>query len=136
MKGAFKLGFNKLEDSNSVLSKCFERQYLTNMFNNIWFESSQTSQDTNQKIFALDPDGWVRVCKYRMVSTIFVNMIWSWRMSQGSANISWRIQSLWIWFYTNCVYDRTIFVNKFRSWWMIQGSVDIGWRIKYLLIWS
>ena len=119
--------------SNTI---CFEIQHQTNMLNNIWVGSWWTSQDTSPKIFALDPDGRVRVRKDRMATMIFVNMIVSWWMSQGSAKIRWKMQYLWTQLYNVCVYDRMIFVNTSRSWQISQGSLNIKWRILSLWIQS
>ena len=82
--------------------ECFEIEYLINMLNNIRAGSWQTSQDTNRTIFALDTYGWVRIRKYWMRNIVFVNTIGSWRMSQGSAKIGWRILYLWILSYNLC----------------------------------
>ena len=118
------------------MMQCFGRQYQTNMLNNLWVGSWQTSQDTTQTIFTLDPYGWVRIWKYCIMSKIFVNTIVSWHMSQGSATIGQWIQSFWIRSYNISVYNHTIFVNTFISWRMSQGSVNIRLWIQYLWIWS
>ena len=84
--------------------KCFDRKYQINVLNNIWVVSCQIIQDTTQTIFALDPDGWVMVSRDLMASTIFVNNIGSWWMSQGYTKLGWKIQYFWILLYDLCEY--------------------------------
>ena len=55
-----------------ILQGFLNRQFQKNMLNNFWVGYWQKIQDTTQTIVSLNPDGWVRVRKDWMMSTIFV----------------------------------------------------------------